>query len=303
MAAVRARYASQGVPTATTAALAEPAASPWVATSISLPVRLPSDRTEYYNAGVRWSYSLQEGTGRASIVGLTSPWKGYRAGQQLTERRNGAVFGPAFPAETQPWPWVERDGDVLLIDPPLFSDNAGWAGHSPTATARIVLYRDGERIADEPATFAVVEVPPEPADYRVEVRAARDAPSTVSTRVDAAWTFRSGSGRAVLPVSAVWFRPELDDRNTAAAGKPFVVPFTVVRQAGAAPGSVRTVTVDVSYDDGATWQRASVERRGSTGVVRLRHPAAAGFVSLRASATDSAGNSVTHTVIRAYRLG
>jgi hypothetical protein len=34
----------------------------------------------------------------------------------------------------------------------------------------------------------------------------------------------------------------------------------------------------------------------------LFHPADASFVSLRAAATDSAGNSVRQTIIHAYRL-
>ncbi|MFI5838260.1 hypothetical protein ACIA8K_00890 [Catenuloplanes sp. NPDC051500] len=35
--------------------------------------------------------------------------------------------------------------------------------------------------------------------------------------------------------------------------------------------------------------------------VTLDHPAGPGFVSLRATATDTAGNSVVQTVIHAYR--
>ncbi|GAA0926792.1 hypothetical protein GCM10009560_28950 [Nonomuraea longicatena] len=34
----------------------------------------------------------------------------------------------------------------------------------------------------------------------------------------------------------------------------------------------------------------------------LRHPAGDGFVSLRAKATDTSGNTVEQTVIRAYRI-
>jgi hypothetical protein len=34
----------------------------------------------------------------------------------------------------------------------------------------------------------------------------------------------------------------------------------------------------------------------------LHHPATPGFVSLRATAVDTAGNSVTQTVIHAYQI-
>jgi hypothetical protein len=59
----------------------------------------------------------------------------------------------------------------------------------------------------------------------------------------------------------------------------------------------------VSYDDGGTWQTAPV-RRGDDGqwLASVRHPAGATFVSLRATATDGAGNTVDQTIIHGYRL-
>ena len=38
------------------------------------------------------------------------------------------------------------------------------------------------------------------------------------------------------------------------------------------------------------------------GVALLHHPDGPGYVSLRATATDSEGNTVTQTVVCAYRL-
>jgi hypothetical protein len=58
----------------------------------------------------------------------------------------------------------------------------------------------------------------------------------------------------------------------------------------------------VSYDDGKTWRPAAVTRAGDHFDVRVNHPAA-GYASLRAKATDSAGNTVEQTVIRAYTIG
>jgi len=56
----------------------------------------------------------------------------------------------------------------------------------------------------------------------------------------------------------------------------------VRRQPGAPGAGVRSLTVDVSYDDGKTWQKAPLRRDGGGWVASVRHPAAAGFVSLRA---------------------
>jgi hypothetical protein len=65
---------------------------------------------------------------------------------------------------------------------------------------------------------------------------------------------------------------------------------------------VRDLDVEVSYDDGASWQQAFLVKAGSGWLAQLFHPRDADFVSLRAAATDSAGNSVQQTILRAYRL-
>jgi hypothetical protein len=147
-----------------------------------------------------------------------------------------------------------------------------------------------------------VRVPPDPADYRLEIHATRHAPSTISTDITATWTFHSQSGDTILPMSAVRLLPDLDSHDTAPANRPFTVPFVVQRQTGSAPASVATLAIDVSDDDGATWHQTTVVRHGATGTALLFHPARAGFVSLRATATDDAANTVTETITHAYRI-
>lgn len=302
VATVHARYASQGVTTATTSFFAEPPIDSWLIFNADFPLRLPSDRIEYYSADARWSSSLTEGTFASPSMILQSPWTSYPAGKVRTERRNGAVFGPGFPVEVLPWPWVERIGDDLVIAPPLYVDSAGAYGSARTATGQLLLSRNGVVIADVPSTITVQSLPPDTADYRLEVRSTRGAPSTISTQVAAAWTFRSGTGDAILPLSAVRLRPDLDNYNIAPANQPFTVPFTVEWQASSSFEPLVSLTVDVSYDDGATWHQATVNRDGSTGSVLVNHPASAGFVSLRTTSTDAAGNTAEQTIIRAYRI-
>ena len=149
-------------------------------------------------------------------------------------------------------------------------------------------------------------VPPAEGAYKVTVEANRGAPSTLSTKVSATWTFRSATVRGEvpvgLPVSAVRFEPALNETNSAPAGVTFAIPVRIDRQPTSSAGTARTLGVEVSYDDGITWQRALVIRGGQFGVAIVRHPAGVGFVSLRASAADSAGNTLEQTVIRAYRV-
>ncbi|WP_243866989.1 hypothetical protein [Actinophytocola oryzae] len=76
------------------------------------------------------------------------------------------------------------------------------------------------------------------------------------------------------------------------------MPLRVLDETGASIRPKR-LSVEVSYDEGTSWQRVPVDAKL---VATLRHPAAAASVSLRASATDADGNTVRQTVIRAYTL-
>jgi hypothetical protein len=215
------------------------------------------------------------------------------------------VFGPGFGAG--PFPDVLRLGNEMLLAPPTHSPAGGWAGYASDATARIVVERNGKVIADEPQSSVYLPaVPPEEGAYRLSVDVNRGAPSTLSTKVSATWTFRSGhvpgTKPVPLPLSAVRFAPALNEVNTAPAGTAYGVPFEVQRQPGSTAGVVKTLNVEVSYDDGATWRKPVVIRVGRYGIAIVRHPAGAGFVSLRARSTDTAGNTVEQTVIRAYRI-
>jgi hypothetical protein len=65
---------------------------------------------------------------------------------------------------------------------------------------------------------------------------------------------------------------------------------------------ITAFAVDVSYDDGLTWQAAAVRTEGDHWSVCVQHPAT-GYASLRASATDADGNTVRQSVVRAYQIG
>jgi subtilisin family serine protease len=251
---------------------------------VPFPVELPGERVEHYNAEARWATSLT-----TDELSLRSPSRGYRAGRTYHERFGGAVYGPVLPPTTYPTPGVSRSGDVFDIGVPLFGDAAGNAGQAAPVTLR--LYRNGVEVPDEYGWFVV---PPEAADYRLTASATREA--QVSTAVDVAWTFRSAhvDGTARMPVSVLRFTPALTG-DVAPYGR-FVVPVTLQRADGSHTRP-RHLVVDVSYDEGHTWQRATTH--GDK--VVLTHPAGARSVSLRASADDR-DTTVEQTIIRAYLL-
>jgi hypothetical protein len=94
----------------------------------------------------------------------------------------------------------------------------------------------------------------------------------------------------------------VNELNVAPAGKAFSIPVTVGRTSDSSARPNRTLTAEFSTDDGRTWQPATVRGSGDRRTVQVTNPAGPGFVSLRANATDAAGNTAAVTVLRAYEV-
>jgi subtilisin family serine protease len=258
---------------------------------------LPFQRTEYYSANAGgWGQSF-EVTGKQGLAAIGH----YRPGHDEHEIWSGAVIGPAFRTP----PSAIRTGDRLTGVLALLSDAAGHLGDA-NASGVTRLFRGSEKIGELRAPGRLLfNVDPAAATYRLETEATRTSPDVVlSTRVTAAWTFRSQhvEQSTALPLLAVRFAPALDDRNRARAGAPLIVPVSVARMPEAPSSPITQLTLEASFDDGATWQRTLVLRRGSDAIALVLHPWNASFVSLRATAADADGNRVEQTVIHAYAL-
>jgi hypothetical protein len=93
----------------------------------------------------------------------------------------------------------------------------------------------------------------------------------------------------------------LDLTGTVPAG-PQTVAVHVGHMALTTGSPVTGLTAQVSFDDGTTWQPATVTGSGGSYRVGFTAPAS-GFVSLRVIATDAAGGSVDETITRAYATG
>jgi hypothetical protein len=271
-------------------------------------VQLPSRLTEFYNSDsgrTQWSSEVittvpATGDFESDFI---SGFREFRPGSTQQARFNHAVFGPAFPDTG--FPAAFRFGDFAGFRLPLFGDSDGNAGLSPVDSGSTKLFRNGQLVGEtaNPGSGSFT-LPPEAADYRLTTSAVRPGIFDVTTRIDAAWTFRSahtddtGLNPTPLPLSAIRFTPKLDDANTARAGRPLLVPVALQLQSGATVRPPR-LSVEVSYDEGKTWRPAQV--LGNLAVL-LFHPAGATSVSLRAKASDRDGNTVEQTLIRAYKL-
>jgi subtilisin family serine protease len=273
-----------------------------------VPFDLPFQRTEYVNPDVKWSSEFhqelppnEEGWTDWLDEAISGSQK-VKAGRTYHQQWNKGVFGPNVTQPPFEALWVTRTSDLIIANVPLHGDGAGHPGFAYQAEFTSKLYR-GDTLVGEGVE---IEVPRAKGTYRLEQSATRGAPHTLSTKVSGVWTFKSGHVAGEigenferLPLHTVRFAPALSSTNTAPAGKRFDIPVVVEHQPGAKVGKVRSLKVEVSFNDGKTWSKASV--KGS--VASVKHPKGRGFASLRVSAADTNGNTVSQTVIRAYALG
>jgi len=238
-----------------------------------------------------------------TVLGYVS--NAFVAGEAYTSRWNEPVFSPAMADGPALFEWIQRDGDLLTLDLPRYGDREGHPGFV-SSEGTLALSREGELIGQLESTgFAQFELPPEPASYRLELDEHQSL-YELTTHQQVAWTFQSGHAEEGsperVPLLVVRFTPELDERGRAPSGTRFCLPLSVEQYDRAEPLVVSAPSLEVSYDDGATWAAAGVEANGSGWNAFLEHPEGAEYVSLRTSTRDASGSAVEQTLIRAYAL-
>jgi subtilisin family serine protease len=140
--------------------------------------------------------------------------------------------------------------------------------------------------------------------YRLVADNDRDAwANPYSTHTLTEWNFTSAvtgvESAQTLPLIQLDYRVETDKTGRAARRTELTVAASQLPDVAA---SIRQLTLDVSYDDGATWQRTKLVQGSGGWRTTLKAPDRAGFVSLRATARDSDGNRVSQTITRAFGL-
>ncbi|MDQ0934974.1 subtilisin family serine protease [Streptomyces turgidiscabies] len=269
----------------------------------------PGRRTLYYKADdttweTRYSQYAADGTNQ---IQLLSNYETYKPGKRYTVTWQKAAPGPRFGRAT----YIAREGNRLSFNLPMAGDQAGHTGYSLYNKSRVAFYYGAQKLVElnYPWTDSSGSVPAAESTYRLEYSAERGAAGGgfgIGTSISGSWTFRSGEarGRAPVGLSAFDFAPVVDQTNT---GRSPILPMRLVRQPGAASSAVRSVSVEVSYDDGGSWRRARLVKAGRDAwVVALPGggPAKdAGFVSVRAKAGFADGGAVEYRVIRGYRVG
>ncbi|MEU7410691.1 S8 family serine peptidase [Streptomyces sp. NPDC042638] len=274
------------------------------ASSIGIEQNLPGTRTLHLSArgGVQWQLEFTQDGGvdqdgfPVSEAGYTLGQFAFKAGRTYTRTVNTAVFGPHVAEGFG----LFRAGDEIYGSLPLFTDSARNIGYSDVTSANTTLYRNGTKVGsnDDPLfggkTF---KVPAGDAAYRLTTSVKRSSKvAEVSTRIDAAWTFRSKRSSddiVQLPASALHFGATTGLDSRVAAGRKVTFPVTV--EGSAAGRNLKSLAVYVSYD-GRNFTKVDVR----SGRITVKNPAKNKAVSFRAKITDKRGNTSQITIYNAY---
>ncbi|GAA2379230.1 serine protease [Catellatospora methionotrophica] len=263
----------------------------------STPVDLPLRATEYYNTdgGLIWTTTFVEG------ANSTTQESTYQPGKVYHQTWNAGPFAPTVlgAPEWSPTGYAGREGDLITVQPGMFADADGRPVGRDDLQVHLRLSRNGKEIGTADGAYAEFTVPAAKAAYRLEATVTRGAPDTLSTSVSVVWTFTSAHTSAPerFPLTTARPTPLLDDTNTARAGRTLAVPVVLDRHVATASTSCRELAAEASFDDGRTWIKVPV----FWGTAFVSHPKRPGFVSLRLKAKDTAGNTVTQTILHAYR--
>ncbi|MFI8484972.1 S8 family serine peptidase [Streptomyces rubrogriseus] len=278
-------------------------------------VDYPVERTEYVSTGPgqlwhetvtsagealeeRGGLSRYRGGSRAELNWFKPVWHPYLGtglgwGQQRAGNRlqfNAPGWGDSGPDHT-------GFGDV-------WSEGSGM---SQTTS----VYLDGELADQGPSSAAYVwDAPADEHTYRLVTDTALDAARwPLATKGHAEWTFRSAATPddrwTFLPLINLSFDVDTDLAGKVRAGKKLRVGLDAAYVAGAPDtGKLGGGKLEASYDGGTTWHQ--VRLRGGDGEASwhgtLSVPRDAEHVSLRASARDDRGGSVTQEIVRAVAV-
>jgi len=237
-------------------------------------------------------------------------------------------------SEVAPHPSAAREGNMLSLDVHPFSDSqqghvgtgflVPFPGRHNQVRGSYAVYQNGKRIAhgNPVTTYGLVtaELAARPSVITFTLSATRASPQyRLSASSTDTWTWHSRPAPGAR-VPAPWVCPDQVSRRCAV--QPMItLDYDVARLGltGAAPAGPQAITVTVghielaaspaitrslarvSLNNGKSWQRARVRTAGR-GRFRVTFTAPrSAQVSLRITAADAAGNTLTETILRAYR--
>lgn len=280
-----------------------------------------TERTEYMSgsAGLNWHTEVED---EQTHVRLTGKDTVYRAGERRSEVWEADAPRPGVPVDNGSSSvdcGACADADTMVFGIGADGDSTpGTVGFRfDGEVGPITLTRDGQLLAsDSGSLYGVgVDVPPGRATYQLRQQTERpDAELAPST--DTTWTFTTEPGKgkalpdrvpcqglddgcAALPLLFADTATDADLQHRLTAGR-HTLRLDVTREQYATGSAVGNATVQVSYDDGKSWQDLRVT--GANGAFRAAYtvPAGASGVSFKLAAWDAQGNRIDQVLPHAY---
>ncbi|MFC5832424.1 S8 family serine peptidase [Nonomuraea insulae] len=260
----------------------------------------PDERTEWVTTGQGYRWYENHFIGGDDDWEMRQKPQTYRAGQRVTHEWFAPVVRPRL--STEYWgPFRDTGNGMQFNIPPLADGTPGHSGGGGDeyANMSIALYQ-GDKLLRKSAGRALAVwdgLPEEAAPYRVTLDVNRNAATwRTSTRTHTEWGFVSapvdpdGPWQVDIPMMQL-------DYDVKVLGPLVKLGLSATTQEWLdAPSRAGKATLSVSYDDGGTWKPAPLVPDGKgrwTTLVR------AGNLSLKATASDTKGNTVSQEIIRA----
>ncbi|SNT44994.1 S8 family serine peptidase [Actinacidiphila glaucinigra] len=260
----------------------------------------PGPRTDWVSAGdgVKWQQYAGVADGLTSFTDIV----GYRPRSVQSEHWFGPLIRPRMLSFEVP----QRFGDAMTGIITAFGDGgAAHSGNTGLMPRDFALYQGDKKVYQSgPRTdFVAVDLAPQKLPYRLVVDTQGNTDVTpYSSTTHTEWRFESGTADAqVIPLVQLDYGTEVDIAGQAKRTSAFSVT-PVVLGSDTAEDAVSSVKLEVSYDDGASWQPQDLKAADGTWQARLHAPARAGYVSIRVTAEQHNGGGITQTVTRAFGL-
>ncbi|CAL9436069.1 S8 family serine peptidase [Streptomyces sp. enrichment culture] len=275
----------------------------------------PVERTEYVSTGPGqlWHETVTSADGALEERGGLSA---YRGGSRAELNWFKPVWHP-YLGTGLGW-GQQRSGNQLRFNAPGWGDSGPdhtgfgdvWSEGSGMSQTTSV-YLDGELVDQGPGSAVYAwDMPADEHTYRLVTDTALDAKRwPLASEGHAEWTFRSAAAPddrwTYLPLINLSFDVDTDLAGTVRGGKKLRIGLGAEYVAGAPDtGTISGGKLEVSYDDGRSWHQ--VRLREGEGEASwhgtLSVPRDAEHVSLRASARDDRGGSVTQEIVRAVAV-
>lgn len=270
------------------------------------PVEVPSKRVELLSANpaAEWNQCLTftpaSTTKLCDLENLP-----YSEGERTSRSFGVGLHPAAFSASHTP---TYLFADVGLAD----AFHAGKPPASAVKSRRLALYRDGNLVGATTNGSTYFPIPNGSARFRLEQSWSLD-PTVfpVSSQASTTWNFTSApppdptkATGTVPSLLSIGYDADVDGLGRAAAGRPLQIGLRVGHLVHSPSSEITGARLSYSLDGGVGWTPAVVvpTKDGYRAIVPPRDLSPGSSLSLRATATDAAGSSITQTVIGAIPI-